>query len=89
MEHDESVPEIIVLNPADAELFDLTNATSAGLHAVMDNDSTGTGALAGGPSRTAWGLTQVHSTAITAGHRPADRPDGRSPCSTASSRPRT
>lgn len=67
MEQAEAVPEIIALNPADAELFDLTNATSAGLHAVMDNDSTGQGALAGGPSRTAWGMTQVHSNAVAAG----------------------
>jgi HK97 family phage major capsid protein len=68
MEDVESVPEIIVLNPADAELFDLTNSTSAGLHAVMDNDSPGgAAALAGSPSRTAWGLRQVHSTAIAAG----------------------
>jgi HK97 family phage major capsid protein len=67
MEDKEAVPEIIVLNPADAELFDLTNSTSAGLHAVMDNDATGTGAFAGPPARTAWGLTQVHSTAIASG----------------------
>jgi HK97 family phage major capsid protein len=67
MEQSEAVPEIIVLNPADAELFDLTNSTSAGLHAVMDNDSTGQGALANGPSRTAWGLRQVHSNAIASG----------------------
>lgn len=65
MEQAESVPEIIVLNPADAELFDLTNATSAGLHAVMD--SAGGAALTSAPSRTAWGLTQVHSNAITSG----------------------
>lgn len=67
MEAAESVAEIVVLNPADAELFDLTNATSAGLHAVMDNDSTGSGALASGPARTAWGLRQVHSNAIASG----------------------
>jgi HK97 family phage major capsid protein len=67
MEQSEAVPEIIVWNPADAELFDLTNDTSAGLHAVMDNDSTGQGALAGSPSRTAWGMVQVKSNAIAAG----------------------
>jgi hypothetical protein len=33
MEDVEAVPEIIVLNPADAELFDLSNATTAGMHA--------------------------------------------------------
>ncbi len=59
MEDAESVPEIIVLNPADAELFDLSNSTTAGLHATMD--------LAVPPPRTAWGLTQVHSTAIASG----------------------
>jgi len=67
MEQSEAVPEIIVINPADAELFDLSNSTTAGLHAVMDNDSNGTGALTGGPSRTAWGMTQVHSNAIASG----------------------
>jgi HK97 family phage major capsid protein len=68
MEQSEAVPEIIVLNPADAELFDLTNATSAGLHAVMDNDVPGgAAALAGSPSRTAWGMEQIHSNAITSG----------------------
>jgi HK97 family phage major capsid protein len=64
MEQAESVPEIIVLNPADAELFDLTNYASAGLHVFPDD---GTGALQTGPSRSAWGLTQVHSTAIASG----------------------
>src|SRR4029077_20134574 len=58
----EAVYEIIVLNPADAELFDLSNDTSAGLHAVDTN-----GGLAQPGPRTAWGLTQVHSTAIAAG----------------------
>lgn len=67
MEAKEAVPEIIVLNPADAELFDLSNSTTAGLHAVMDNDSTGNGGLAGGVSRSAWGMTQVHSNAIASG----------------------
>lgn len=67
MEQSEAVPEIIVLNPADAELFDLTNQTSAGLHAVDANYSNGTGALQQGPSRTAWGLIQVHSNAVTSG----------------------
>lgn len=59
MEQAESVPEIVVLNPADAELFDLTNATTAGLHSAQN--------LTDGPTRTAWGLTQVHSTAIASG----------------------
>lgn len=67
MEDVESVPEIIVVNPADAELFDLSNDASAGLHAVMDNLSTGQGALAGETARTMWGLKQVRSTAIAAG----------------------
>lgn len=59
MEDVETVPEIIVLNPADAELFDLSNDTSNGLHAVPN--------VAGPSARTAWGLTQVRSTAIAAG----------------------
>lgn len=59
MEDAESVPEIIVMNPADAELFDLTNYDADGLHAVPN--------VAGPGARTAWGLTQVRSTAIAAG----------------------
>lgn len=59
MEDAEAVPEIIVLNPADAELFDLSNDTSNGLHAVAN--------VADGGARTAWGLEQVRSTAIAAG----------------------
>lgn len=58
----EAVYEIIVLNPADAEIFDLSNDTSAGLHAV-DAD----GGIANRGPRTAWGLTQVRSTAIASG----------------------
>lgn len=58
----EAVYEIIVLNPADAELFDLTNYSSAGLHA--QSESVG---MASGGARTSWGLTQVRSTAIAAG----------------------
>jgi HK97 family phage major capsid protein len=63
MEDAETVPEIIVMNPADAEIFDLSNDTSAGLHAV----NAMAGDLQGDGSRTAWGLTQVRSTAIAAG----------------------
>lgn len=59
MEDAESVPEIIVLNPADAELFDLANAATAGLHAVPN--------VSGPSATTAWGLTQVRSTAIASG----------------------
>lgn len=58
-EQAEAVYQIIVLNPADAELFDLSNSTTAGLHAVMD--------LAGPSARTAWGLTQVRSNAVASG----------------------
>lgn len=58
----EAVYEIIVLNPADAELFDITHYAAAGLHTV----STDGGLATAGP-RTAWGLTQVRSTAIAAG----------------------
>lgn len=63
LEDVESVAEIIVLNPSDAEIFDLSNETSAGLHANPDQQ----GGLSSPPTRTAWGLTQVRSTAIAAG----------------------
>lgn len=63
MEDNEAVPEIVVLNPADAEIFDLSNSATAGIHAAPD----ASGGLTQSPSRTAWGLTQVHSTAIAAG----------------------
>ena len=63
MEDVESVPEIIVLNPADAEIFDLSNDTSAGLHATPDF----TGGLQQAPNRSVWGMTPVRSTAIAAG----------------------
>ena len=63
MEDVEAVPEIIVLNPADAELFDLSNSTTAGIHATPDQPV--------GCSRrrraSVWGLTPVHSTAIASG----------------------
>lgn len=59
MEDNETVPEIIVLNPADAEIFDLSNDTTAGLHAADT--------LTGAPPRSAWGLTQVRSTAVASG----------------------
>lgn len=59
----ESVYEIIVLNPADAELFDLSNDTTAGLHAVMDD----AGPLSNGGARTAWGLQQIRSNAVASG----------------------
>ena len=59
MEQDEAVPEIIVLNPADAELFDLSNFATAGLNAVPN--------IAGASATTAWGLVQVRSTAVAPG----------------------
>ncbi len=59
MEQDEAVAEIVVLNPSDAEKFDLTNYATAGLHAVPN--------VAGAGARTAWGLTQVRSTAVAPG----------------------
>ena len=59
MEEDEAVPEIIVLNPADAEKFDLANHAADGLHAVPN--------VAGPGARTSWGLTQVRSTAVASG----------------------
>ncbi len=59
MEDAEAVPEIIVLNPADAEIFDLSNEATAGLHAVPN--------VAGPGASTTWGLRQVRSTAIASG----------------------
>jgi HK97 family phage major capsid protein len=59
MEDAEAVPEIVVLNPADAELFDVSNHAGNGLHAVPN--------VAGASARTAWGMTQVRSTAIASG----------------------
>lgn len=63
LEDVESVAEIIAFNPADAELFDLTNYASAGLHANPDQQ----GGVATGGTRTAWGLQQVRTTALAAG----------------------
>jgi|GEM_PF-4777315 len=51
--------DTIVLNPADALVFDLSNDTANGLHAVDT--------LAGGPAATAWGARIVVTTAIAAG----------------------
>lgn len=64
MEDNESVPEIIVLNPADAELFDLSNDTSAGIHATPDEVG---GLRANTAGRSVWGMQQVRSTAIASG----------------------
>jgi HK97 family phage major capsid protein len=63
LEDVESVPEIIVLNPSDAELFDISNHNVAGLHANPDQQ----GGFATAGTRTAWGLQQVRSTAVAAG----------------------
>lgn len=59
METANAVAEIVVLNPADAEVFDLMNVSTAGLNAVPN--------VAGPSATTAWGLTQVRSTAIASG----------------------
>lgn len=59
MEEAEAVPEIIVLNPGDHELFDLLNLSSAGINAVPN--------LQSGPSSSTWGLTVVKSNAVAAG----------------------
>lgn len=55
----DAVPEIVVLNPRDAETFDLTNYDQAGIHAVPNLTVAG--------SSTAWGMTIVKSNAISAG----------------------
>lgn len=59
VENAESVGEIIVLNPADAEAFDLTHYGSAGLNAVPN--------VAGASASTAWGLRQVRMPQIPVG----------------------
>lgn len=59
MEDAEAVPEIVVLSPADAEIFDLSNHASDGLHAVPNLTSQ----WASNP----WGLRSVRSTAIANG----------------------
>lgn len=59
MEQADSVPQIVVLNPADAEAFDLTNYAASGLNAVPN--------VAGPSARTAWGLTQVRMPQIASG----------------------
>lgn len=58
-EANEAVYEILVTNPADAATFDLSNAASAGLHAVPGLNAVG--------ARSAWGLTQIRSNAIPVG----------------------
>lgn len=58
-EQNESVPEIAVVNPADAEKIDLLNVSSSGLHSTPD-------AVMGLPV-TAWGLTRVVSNAVASG----------------------
>lgn len=55
----EAVYEIVVINPVDAEKFDLLNMTTAGLHATPD--------VASAMPRTAWGLTRVVSNAVASG----------------------
>jgi HK97 family phage major capsid protein len=59
MEKNEAVGEIVVLNPVDAENFDLSNSATAGIHAVPN--------LAVSPPPSAWGLQRVTSTAIASG----------------------
>lgn len=59
MEKNEAVGEIVVLNPVDAENFDLSNSAAAGIHAVPN--------LAVSPPASAWGLQRVTSTAIASG----------------------
>lgn len=61
-ENAEKSYEIIVLNPADAELFDITNFAAAGMHPGGDDAG-----FSNAPARSAWGLTQVRSTAIASG----------------------
>lgn len=55
----DAVYEIIVMNPGDAEKFDLLNAATAGLHSTPDTVSQ--------MPRTAWGLTRVVTNAVASG----------------------
>lgn len=59
MEEAEGMPELVVLNPGDHELFDLLNLSSDGIHATPN--------LQVGPSSSAWGLEVVKSNAVAAG----------------------
>lgn len=59
MQADHIDPDVIVLHPDDAELFDLTNYATAGLHANAS--------LSGESTRQAWGLQIVVSNQITTG----------------------
>lgn len=59
MEENESIAELIALNPGDHELFDLLNFASAGLHSVAST--------AGAPSASTWGLTVIKTNAVAAG----------------------
>lgn len=58
-QQNEAVYEFVVLNPADAEKFDLLNVATAGLHSTPDTTST--------LPTTAWGLTRVISNAVASG----------------------
>jgi HK97 family phage major capsid protein len=51
-------PDIVVLNPVDYELFDLSNAAAQGLHAVPNLTET---------SENAWSMPIVQSTQIASG----------------------
>lgn len=59
LELSDAVPEIVVLNPIDAEAFDLSNYDDNGLHAVPNLTVAG--------SSTAWGMRMVKSNALAAG----------------------
>lgn len=59
MEQADSVGEIIVMNPADAEIFDLTHYATAGLTATPN--------VSGPSSQTAWGLRQIRMPQIASG----------------------
>jgi HK97 family phage major capsid protein len=51
--------DVVVMNPADTQLFDLANDTTAGLHAVPN--------LQASPAGTAWGVPIVVTTGIASG----------------------
>jgi len=59
MNDNEAEPELIVLNPADSEYFDLANSAANGIHAVPNAND--------GPAKMAWGMQIVTSTAVASG----------------------
>jgi hypothetical protein len=54
-----ATPNVILIHPDDEQIFDLTNASSAGLHALPDMNGT--------PTPGPWGLTEIITTGVPSG----------------------